>query len=152
MTQLAPAAESFIGDQSLLIERMLPHDTEKIWRALTEGPLLEQWLLQNDFQPVVGHRFTFRAKPSAQWTGLVEGQVLEVHPTTRLSYRWNVGENPATRMDTVVTWTLTPVEGGVMLRVEQSGFRPEQQANLQGAQYGWNMFLGNLERLSAELE
>jgi uncharacterized protein YndB with AHSA1/START domain len=39
----------------------VPHPPEKIWRALTEGSLMELWLMKNDFQPVVGYRFTLRA-------------------------------------------------------------------------------------------
>ena len=47
--------------RTLVIEREMPHPQEKIWRALTEGKLMEEWLMKNDFQPVVGHRFDFRA-------------------------------------------------------------------------------------------
>jgi uncharacterized protein YndB with AHSA1/START domain len=41
----------------------MPHPPEKIWRALTQGPLIEEWLMKNDFQPLVGHRFNLRATP-----------------------------------------------------------------------------------------
>jgi uncharacterized protein YndB with AHSA1/START domain len=45
--------------RSLVIEREMAHPPEKIWRALTKRELIAEWLMNNDFQPVVGHTFTF---------------------------------------------------------------------------------------------
>ena len=50
--------------RSIVLERVMPHPPEMIWRALTEGPLIEQWLMRNDFQPTVGRRFQFRSAPT----------------------------------------------------------------------------------------
>ena len=36
--------------------------------------------------------------------------------------------------------------------MEQSGFRPEDQRNYPGANYGWQRFLGGLERVVAKLD
>src|SRR5579863_2246822 len=102
--------------RSLVIEREMPHPPEKIWRALTQGPLMEEWLLKNDFQPVVGHRFTFRATPMPNWNGIIDCEVLVVEPTSRLSYSWG-----ALGAESAVTFTLTPTESGTHLRMEQSG-------------------------------
>jgi uncharacterized protein YndB with AHSA1/START domain len=147
MTELATAT------RSLVVERMMPHPPEKIWRALTQGPLIEEWLMKNDFQPVVGHRFNFRATPMPHWNGVVDCRVLVVEPYERLSYRWDAsGDEAAGGLKTVVTWTLTPVEGGTQVRMEQSGFRPEDEANYQGASYGWQRYIGGLERVAAELD
>ena len=55
-------------------------------------------------------------------------------------------------METVVTWTLTPTEGGTHLRMEQSGFGPDREANYKGAKYGWTNFIGKLERVVGGLE
>ncbi len=52
----------------------------------------------------------------------------------------------------MVTFTLTPTDSGTHLRMEQSGFGPDQEANYKGAQYGWQKFIGNLERVVAGLE
>jgi len=65
-----------IATRSIVIERKMPHPPEKVWRALTQGPLIEEWLMQNDFQPVVGHQFNFRARPMPHWNGVVDRQVL----------------------------------------------------------------------------
>ena len=138
--------------RALVVERVMPHPPEKIWRALTQGPLIEAWLMQNDFQPVVGHRFNFRATPMPHWNGVVDCEVLVVEPNERLSYSWSKsGDEAAGGLRTVVTWTLAPVKGGVLVRMEQSGFRPEDEANYQGASHGWQRFVTALERVAAGL-
>jgi uncharacterized protein YndB with AHSA1/START domain len=134
--------------RSLVVERVFPHPPEKLWRALTEGPLLTQWMMKNDFEPVVGRKFQFRADPMPNWSGIVDCEVLVVDPLQRLSYNWGVGD-PAGGLQWVVLWTLTPVEGGTHVRMEQSGFDPNQQAAYQGANYGWQKFFGGLERVLA---
>ena len=125
----------------------MPHPPEKVWRALTEGGLIEQWLMKNDFKPVVGHRFQFRMAPVQGWDGVIDGEALVVEPYERLSYTWStMGTN------TVVTWTLTPTEGGVLLRMEHSGFGLDQEREYQGASYGWQGFIGALEGVVAGLD
>jgi uncharacterized protein YndB with AHSA1/START domain len=140
MTNLAPT-------RTLVIERDMPHAPEKIWRALTEGSLIEQWLMSNDFRPVVGHRFTLRATPVPGWNGVIDCEVVVVEPNARLSYSWG-----SMGMESVVNWTLTPTERGTHLRMEHAGFRPDQEANYKGAKYGWQKFIGNLERVVGGLE
>jgi uncharacterized protein YndB with AHSA1/START domain len=139
--------------RSLVIEREMPHSPEKVWRALTQGPLIEEWLMANDFQPVVGHRFNFRAPPMPHWNGVTDCEVLAVEPCERLSYSWNAsGEESAGGLKTVVTWTLTPTAAGALVRMEQSGFRPEDERNYQGASYGWQRYIGGLARVTAGLD
>jgi uncharacterized protein YndB with AHSA1/START domain len=128
--------------RTLLIERVFPHPPEKVWRALTENALLAQWLMKNDFEPVTGRKFQFQADPVANWNGIIDGKVLIVEPLKQLSYSWSsMGNN------FLVLWTLSPTEAGTHLRLEQSGFGPDQNAAYQGANYGWQRFLGNLERV-----
>jgi uncharacterized protein YndB with AHSA1/START domain len=65
--------------------------------------------------------------------GVVDCKVLVVEPYERLSYSWNAsGEGAPKGLKTVVTWTLTPTKGGVLVRMEQSGFRPEDEAKQPG--------------------
>ena len=40
-------------------------------------------------------------------------------------------------LESVVVWTLVATEGGTLVRMEQSGFRPDQEAAYKGAKYGW---------------
>ena len=138
--------------RTLVVEREIPHPPEKVWRALTESALLGQWLMKNDFRPAVGHRFTFRADPQPHWNGVTDCEVLAVELNRRLSYRFDAsGDEAANGIKTIVTWTLTPTPRGVLVRMEQSGFRPEDERNYQGAQYGWQRFVAGLERVAAGL-
>ena len=137
--------------QTLVVERMFAHPPEKLWRALTESPLLAQWMMSNDFEPAVGRRFQFHTEPKPNWNGVVDCEVLIVDPLRRLSYNWGVGGSES-GLQWVVLWTLTPAEGGTHLRMEQSGFSPDQKSNYHGAKYGWHKFFGNLERLIGEME
>ena len=122
---------------SVVVEREFPHPPEKVWRALTQPHLIEEWLMQNDFKPAVGHRFDLRA----EW-GTVSCEVRVVEPNTTLSYTW-----AGLGLESVVTWTLTPTDNGTQLRMEQTGFRPDQQQAYQGARHGWPRFLANLEQV-----
>jgi uncharacterized protein YndB with AHSA1/START domain len=128
--------------RSVVVEREIPHPPEKIWRALTEPHLIEEWLMKNDFKPVLDHRFNLRA----DW-GAVDCQVLAIEPNKRLSYRW-----AAYGLESVVTWTLAPTTTGTRLRMEQSGFRPDQQQAYQGAKYGWRKFFAALEQVVARTD
>jgi uncharacterized protein YndB with AHSA1/START domain len=125
--------------QTVVVEREMAWPPEKIWRALTQPHLLEAWLMKTDFAPVVDRNFRF----TADW-GAVDGQVLVVEPNRSLSYTWG-----AYGLESVVTWTLTPTGAGTRLRLEQSGFRPDQQQAYQGAQAGWPRFFANLEQVLA---
>ena len=140
MTNIAPT-------RTLVIEREMPHPPEKIWRALTETSLIDQWLMSNDFLPVVGHKFTFRSTPVPGWNGIIDSEVLVVEPNSRLIYSWGT-----MGMESAVTWTLTPTPGGTHVRMEQSGFPSEESASYKGAKYGWTNFIGNLERVVAGME
>jgi uncharacterized protein YndB with AHSA1/START domain len=123
--------------RSVVIERELPHPPERIWRALTQPHLIEAWLMKTDFKPVVGHGFNLRA----DW-GAVDCRVLAVEPSRRLSYTWE-----ALGLESVVTWTITPTSAGTLLRMEQAGFRPDQEQAFQGATFGWRRFFAALEQV-----
>jgi uncharacterized protein YndB with AHSA1/START domain len=132
--------------RSVVVEKEFAHSPQKVWRALTEGDLIRQWLMENDFQPVVGRAFQLRAEPVPGWDGVIDGEVLLAEPYERLSYSWGT-----MGLGTVVAWTLTPTERGTLVRMEQSGFGAEQEANYKGATYGWRKFFGGLERVVDEI-
>ena len=128
--------------RSVVIEREMPFPTDKIWRALTQPHLIQEWLMKSDFKPVVDHRFNF----NADW-GSVDCRVLEVEPNKTLAYSWG-----AYGLETVVTWTLTPTSGGTHLRMEQSGFGRDQRQAYGGARSGWPQFFEKLEQVLARTE
>jgi uncharacterized protein YndB with AHSA1/START domain len=138
-----PATEKL----AVVVERELPYPPEKIWRALTQPQLIAEWLMQNDFAPVVGHHFSLRMDPQPNWNGVIDCQVLVVEPNKTLSYAWG-----ALGLESVVTFTLTLTPTGTHLRMEQTGFRPDQPQNYQGAKYGWQQFFTKLEQVLARTE
>lgn len=130
--------------RSVVVEREFPFPPEKLWRALTQPHLIEAWLMKNDFQAQVGHRFQLRG----EWGGVLDCEVLAIEPNRSLSYSWDfANDDPAYALKSVVTFTLTPTGAGTHLRMEQAGFRPGQKQALGGALHGWQGFLANLEQV-----
>lgn len=138
--------------RSIVVERDMAHPPEKIWRALTASALIEEWLMKNDFQPVVGHTFNFRAQPVMGWNGVTDCEVLELVPYQRLVYTWNAsGEQARDGLKSIVTWTLTPHAGGTHVRMEQLGFRPQDEAGYRGMGSGWPRILERLASIAARI-
>lgn len=133
---------------TLAMDFDLPHAPEKVWRALTEPALLEQWLLPVfglELRP--GAAFMYRTQPYPGWDGTVSCRFVEIEPLRRLVYTWSVPF-----LETVVTFTLTPTATGTRLSLVQSGFTPEQKREFGGARYGWNMMGGKLAELLGRME
>ncbi len=121
--------------RSVVIEREMPFPAKRIWRALTQPDMIAEWLLQSDFAPVVGHDFKF-----TQAWGTIDCRVTEVEPERSLAYTWT-----AFGLESTVTWTLTPVGSGTRLRMEQVGFRRDQEEAFRGARAAWSGYLKALE-------
>ena len=135
--------------RTVTVEREFPYPPERLWRALTQPHLIEEWLMTNDFEPVVGHRFNLRG----DWGGVLYCEVLAIEPQRTLSYSWNFAhEDPAFDLESVVTFTLEPTSVGTRLRMEQTGFRPEQKQALGGAKLGWGQFFERLDRVMARID
>jgi uncharacterized protein YndB with AHSA1/START domain len=130
--------------RTVVVEREIAGPPEKIWRALTQPHLIEEWLMKGDFKPVAGHQFNLRREPKPGVNIVVDCEILTVEPHTSLSYTWN-----AYGLESIVTWTLTPTPTGTILRMEQAGFRPDQSQAFHGARIGWREFLANLEQVLA---
>lgn len=135
--------------RTVVVEREIAHPPEKLWRALTQPHLIEDWLMKNDFAPQVGHRFNLRG----DWGGVLDCEVLKVDPPRTLAYTWNfANDNPAYALQSVVTFTLTPTPAGTHLRMEQKGFRPDQKQAFGGAHAGWKQFFDKLDGVLAKLD
>ena len=138
--------------RGVVVERELSHSPAKVWRALTESALIDDWLMANDFIPVVGHRFQLRTTPMPHWNGVLDGEVLEVDPPRRLVYTWCASADEAAGgLKSVGTWTLSSTATGTRLRMEQSGFRPQDENNRRGAQFGWQKNLDKLAGVISDL-
>ncbi len=117
-------------------DQLLPHPPARVWRALTDPALLGRWLMPNDFQAVVGHRFTL---DTGAW-GATHCEVLALEPEARLRISW---KNPP--LDTTVTWRLVPEGAGTRLTVEHAGFDlddPRQRGAYEGMSGGWSSTIG----------
>jgi uncharacterized protein YndB with AHSA1/START domain len=137
------------------VEKVLPYPPEKIWRTLTTSESIAKWLMPNDFVPAAGHRFKFRTKPIGDWDGVVHCEVLECDPPKLLRYSWKGGAdtNPAygSRLDTTVTWTLTPVGGGTHLHMVHDGFVfPGNQFAFDVMKPGWGKVMDAIAGVTAE--
>lgn len=124
---------------AIIVEREMPYPADKIWRALTQPQLIEDWLMKNDFKPTPGHRFSMQA----DWGG-VTCQVRTIEPHKTLSYSWDTKD-----LRSVVTWTLTATDAGTIVRMEQVGFQPHQQSYYRGATVAWPRFIDALQQIAA---
>lgn len=145
--------EQLTAARSIVVERLMPHPPEKIWRALTEAHLIEQWLMQNDFEPRLGAEFSFRAKPMGDWDGTVGCTVTAFDPPRRLAYSWKGGSvsnpNYGSALESVVEWVLSPEPTGTRVRMEHSGFGPRNEMAFEAMSSGWPRGLERLEQVSA---
>jgi uncharacterized protein YndB with AHSA1/START domain len=145
--------ETVSETRSIVMEKTLPHPPEKIWRTLTQAELIGRWLMPNDFAPKVGHRFTFKTKPMGDWDGTVHCEVLVCDPPRLLRYSWVGGSKTndkyGAQLDSVVTWTLTPVQGGTHLRMEHAGFRsPGNDFAFNAMGSGWGRIMERIDELT----
>jgi uncharacterized protein YndB with AHSA1/START domain len=142
--------------RAVTAERRLPYPRERVWRMLTTSASLAKWLMPNDFAPVHGHRFTFRAEQACatDWDGIVRCEVLEIDPPRRLRYSWESGVAGGTGMAaplaSMVTWTLEPIDGGTVLRLEHDGFGPGTETVRAAVNDGWPVRIGMLADAMAE--
>jgi uncharacterized protein YndB with AHSA1/START domain len=143
--------------RDIVVEDVLPSPPERVWKALTTSELIGQWLMPNDFEPVVGKRFTFKTTPIGDWDGVVHCEVLEIVPHRRLVYSWkggtdsnNAKPNYASRLDSVVTWTLQAEGSGTRLRMVHAGFRsPDNDFAYDAMSSGWGRIVGRISEIAA---
>jgi len=137
--------------QEIVVDEVFPHAPAAIWKALTTGELIGRWLMEpTGFQAVEGTTFTYRTTPAGAWDGLIRCRVLEVKPNERLAYSWEGGdaanEGYGSRLETVVTWSLTPGEGGTRVRLVHSGFvLPANETAYRNMSNGWTKVVRNLD-------
>jgi uncharacterized protein YndB with AHSA1/START domain len=143
--------------RSIVVEEVLPHAQEAIWRALTTGDLIGRWLMPPaGFEAVEGREFTFQTKAAAPWDGVIKCRVLEVVPHKRFAFAWRGGheDNPGygSRLDTVVTFTLEPAAGGTRLRLVHTGFElPRNAFAFKNMSEGWHSRIAILGTVAADL-
>ncbi len=140
----------------IIIEDVFPHAPAAIWKALTSGELINRWLMvQIGFEPVKGSRFSFQTPPSSDWDGIIHCEILEIIPNQQLTFSWKSGvqtsEGYTPRLDTIVSWTLKPHDGGTFLRLKHSGFiLPKNESTFKNISSGWPRIVPKLIAVVAE--
>jgi uncharacterized protein YndB with AHSA1/START domain len=121
---------------------------QEVWEYLTQPELIEQWLMKTNFKPVKGQKFqfTFTAGPGAKYYGVVDCEVLEIIPFSKLSYSWNGSTIDKTRSyNSIVEWTLVPKGTGTELQLNHDGFTVLE--DMLTHSNGWNSCLAKMENL-----
>ena len=138
--------------QGILQKWFFQKSPQEVWDYLTKPELLAEWLLENDFKPVVGHKFRFRNTREAECECISYCEVLEIIPHKQLSYTWkNKNGNGETDVDSVVTWTLIPKNEGTELQLQHNGFTAMEELHSHAG--GWTKHLHFLtKRLHANAD
>ena len=142
--------------QDIIVDEVFPHAPELIWKTLTTGELIGRWLMvPTGFEPVEGTRFTFQTTPGGAWDGVIRCQVLEVKPNERFAFAWTGGHEDnvgyGSRLDTVVTWTLSKVANGTRVRLVHSGFVPaKNDTAYKSMSEGWKKVVQTVGALAGE--
>lgn len=107
------------------LDEYFPHPPAAVWHALTDPAVMATWLMDNDFRPVVGHRFTMTGipVPAVGFTGRVASEVLAIEEGQLLSISWrDAGDGNA--LSSTVTWRLESEGPGTRLFLTHDGFDP----------------------------
>lgn len=142
--------------QDIVVDEVFPHSPETIWKTLTSGALMSRWMMvPTGFEAVEGNRFTFQTTAAGEWDGVIHCKVLEVRPNERFVYAWKGGHEGnigyGSRLDTVVTWTLSKVDGGTRLRLVHSGFvTPRNDTAFKNMSQGWTKVLSKIGAVTDE--
>lgn len=142
--------------RAITVEEIVPHAADIVWKVLTTPELIQRWLMRNDFTPGLGQHFSFTDRPRGDWDGTVRCEITAWDPPRQLAYTWvggsvsNAGDGAA--LDSVVTWTLTPVPDGTRVRMVHDGFRsPKNDEGYLGMSSGWNTILPRIGQIAGEL-
>ena len=142
--------------ETIVVDEIFPHAPAVIWKALTSGDLIARWLMAaKGFEPVVGNHFTFQTNPAGKWDGTIHCEVLEVVPNERLSYAWKGGHESndgyGSKLETVVTFTLSRIETGTRLHLTHSGFvLPRNDTAYRNMSEGWKKVVRQLDIVVTE--
>ncbi|QND52132.1 SRPBCC domain-containing protein [Phyllobacterium sp. 628] len=136
--------------QDIVVDEVFPHAPETIWKALTSGELIGRWLMEpTGFEAVKGNHFTYKTTPSGAWDGIIRCEVLGVALNERFVYAWKGGHDGnvgyGSRLETIVTWTLSKVENGTRVRLVHSGFvLPRNNTAFNSMSDGWKKVVPRL--------
>lgn len=119
----------------------------RVWNALATSEGLASWLMHNDFQPIAGTRFTFKAEPQDDWNGVVKCEVTRIDAPHCLAFTWSEAPHLA---PTLVTFELHALGAQTEVSLVHSGREhlPETFSSVLDQGWGCNM----LRRLAELIE
>lgn len=106
----------------LNMEMFYPHPPQKVWQVLTNRQALAAWLMENDFEPRLGHKFKFVHSTLPGLEGDIDCEVIELEEPRRLTFTWR---DRMMSQPSIVTWTLQSINGGTRLQLEHKGLQQE---------------------------
>lgn len=133
--------------KSLTKQVIYPYAPEKIWVALTDARALAEWLMPNDFEPRVGHKFRFQVDPMPACDTLVLCEVILMDRPRKLVWSWMPEKVQRKRPDakpSTVTWTLEPVESGTRLTLRHEGLEVYPLFQRVMLRFGWGTIVKRL--------
>ena len=151
-------AATMTDSREIVVDEVFTHAPEVVWKTLTTPELMGRWLMApTGFEPTKGNHFTYQTTPAGEWDGVIHCEVLEVTPNQRLVHTWKGGHDAnagyGSRLETLVTWTLTKVDGGVRVRMVHSGFRtPKNDFAFRNMSEGWPKVVQSVGAIAAEHE
>ncbi len=151
-------AEVVSETHAIIVDEIYPHAPQIIWKALTNGALIERWIMMvpTGFAAVAGKEFTFKTTPAGAWDGFIRCKVLEAVANEKLVYSWKSGdaanEGYGAPLDTIVTWTLAPSKSGTRLKLVHSGFvLPRNEGAYRNMGEGWRRIVKTIDTIATEL-
>ncbi|MEH2048103.1 SRPBCC family protein [Nostoc sp.] len=87
----------------LNMEVFYPYPPQRVWQVLTNRQALAVWLMENDFEPRLGHKFRFVHSTLPGLEGDIDCQVIELDEPRRLAFTW---QDSMMCQPSVVTWTI----------------------------------------------
>ena len=154
MNEVAPIHQT----REIVVDEVFPHSRGVLWNVLTTGALMARWMMEpKGFAPVVGTRFTFQTTPAGAWDGTIHCEVLEVKPLERFSFSWKGGDAAnagyGSKLNTVVSWTLSDSAGGTRLQLRHSGFElPGNDTAYANLGKGWKVCMERVSGIAGEQE
>jgi uncharacterized protein YndB with AHSA1/START domain len=127
----------------LQLDELFERPIDAVWRAVTDPRMLARWLMDNDFEPRLGHEFTLRDPPTATWRGWIACRVLEIDPPRRMVWSWDGGMEG--EVTTRVVFELHPEGSGTRLVLRHEGEATSERLASLGA--GWTRKLAILRHV-----
>ena len=132
-----------MNNESFVIERTYNAPVNKVWKAITDRDLMQQWYFNiAAFKPEVGFEFTFDGGSKEKtYTHLCK--ILEVIPNKKLSYTWRYKDYEG---NSVVTFELFDEGEKTRLKLTHTGLETFPQVSKDFSKesftQGWTHIIG----------